>query len=276
MQAKAYLSRQSRQGMSSVIKCITWNVNGIRTRRDRVSALLEAHQPDVVCLQEVKCTQEKYPLDSFLRSGYESAVFGQPAYNGVAILSRQRATDVATGLDDQARAIAGTVHGIRWVNVYVPNGGTVGSPKYAYKLGWLEQLEVFLMTQLALGDDLVVMGDFNVIVDNLDTAHPAAWEGSVLCDPETRMLLSRIMKRFGLVDVLRKHAPGPGVYTWWDYRTRAFGRNDGVRIDHILMTPGLAARSVNAWVDVDERGCDRPSDHAPVLARLLTNGHPAT
>ncbi len=262
--------------MDSPIKCVTWNVNSARARYERMAAFLTAHQPDVVCLQEVKCTAAVFPFSDLMDLGYEAALFGQRTYNGVAILSREQVSQVDTGLDQEARVIAGTALGVRWINVYVPNGQRVGSAKYQYKLAWLAQLESFLLEQQARHGDFVLVGDFNVIFDDLDAAHPDAWEGTVLCDPATRGKVEKIRQRLGLVDILRKHAPGPGVYTWWDYRSSGFEWNDGVRIDHILMTPGLASRSVNAWVDAAERGRERPSDHAPVLARLLLSGHPAT
>jgi len=262
--------------MQSPIKCVTWNVNSVRARTERILAFLDAHQPDIACLQEIKCTESKFPFALLQERGYQAAVFGQPAYNGVAILASEHPTDVQIGLDGEARVIAGTALGVRWINVYVPNGQRVGAEKYEYKLRWLKHLRRFLVDQMKVVKDFVLMGDFNVILDDIDTAHPDKWEGTVLCDPITRERLATIQERWKLVDVLRKHAPGPGVYTWWDYRSRGFEWNDGVRIDHILATPGIAARSVNAWVDVEERGQERPSDHAPVLARILRpNGHQA-
>ena len=265
----SYLASVLHDAMKSEIKVVTWNVNSVNARLSRICAFLTAHKPDVVCLQEIKCRYQDFPSAELLNSGYTVELHGQPTYNGVAILTRDPAQQVVTGLDEEARVIAATAYGVRWVNVYVPNGQRVGSPKYQYKRQWLVHLEDFLQREASLVGEFVLMGDFNVILNDHDTAHPAKWEGSVLCDPDTRSALGAIMERFGLEDVLRRFAPGPGIYTWWDYRTRAFQWNDGVRIDHILMTPGLAARAVNAWVDVEERGRERPSDHAPVLARLL-------
>lgn len=258
--------------MTTPIKCVSWNVNSARARLERIKDFLAAHRPDVLCLQELKCTEAKFPLADVRALGYEAALFGQPTYNGVAILSKRRAAAVDTGLDDQARVIAGTVLGVRWVNVYVPNGQRVGSEKYRYKLAWLDKLENFLVAQKARYGEFVLMGDFNTIFDVLDAAHPAAWEGTVLHDPATRAKMEGICRRLRLEDAVRRHAPGPGLYTWWDYRNRGFQVNDGLRIDHIFMTPALAARSVNAWVDVAERGAERPSDHAPLLARLIPDG----
>ena len=213
--------------MGSPIKCATWNVNSARARLGHITAFLSAHQPDVVCLQELKCTEADFPSGTLMELGFESVVHGQRTYNGVAILSRTRATEVDTGLDDEARVIAGTTLGVRWINVYVPNGRRVGSSKYDYKLRWLAQLEDFLVAQRSRHGEFVLMGDFNVILEDLDTAHPEDWKGTVLCDPATRAQVDRIRQRLALKDILRKYAPGPGVYTWWDYRNRGFQTNDG-------------------------------------------------
>ncbi len=261
------------------VKIVTWNVNSARARLGRLTTFLEAHKPDVACLQEIKATDGTFPFDALEAMGYKAAIFGQPSYNGVAILSRKEAIDIDCGLDEQARVIAATACGIRFVNVYVPNGGQVGSDKHEYKLRWLRELEAFLADQQARHGDFVVLGDFNVAPAALDAAHPEDWTASVLCEPRTRERLADLEQRFNLVDLLRQHAEGAGVYTWWDYRTDGFRWNDGLRIDHILATPTLAESCVHAWVDVAERGNERPSDHAPVLARLLVpgvNGHPAT
>ena len=266
----------SLRSMSSPLKYATWNVNSVRARIDRVTAFLEAHRPDLVGIQELKCTDEKFPYAPLKSLGYHIELFGQPTYNGVALLSAAPITDVDTGLDKEARVIAGTAFGTRWINVYVPNGQRIGSEKYDYKLRWLKKLEPFLQRQKERFGDFVLMGDFNIIQDDLDVAHPDEWKKAVICDPVTRELVHGIRERLGLDDILRKHAPGPGVYTWWDYRTRGFSWNDGIRIDHIFLTEGLVERSVHAWVDIQERAQEKPSDHAPVLARLLPNGHPAT
>ena len=262
--------------MVSPLKFATWNVNGIRARHDRMLAFLEAHQPDLVGLQELKCVEEHFPLQAVEELGYQAAIHGQKSWNGVAILSRAPASDVDVGLDEQSRAIAATVHGVRWINLYVPNGSKVGADKYHYKLRWLDALEDFLTEQQASHGDFVVMGDFNIILHDYDACRPDAWESVVICDPVTRRRLEAIMERFGLTDIIRRFHPGPGIYTWWDYVTSGFEWNNGVRIDHILATPSVTERIVNAWVNVDERGEEKPSDHVPVLARMLTNGLPAS
>lgn len=264
----AQLTTLVRMNTSAVIKVATWNVNSARARIERIVDFLDAHKPDVVCLQEIKSTQDTFPFAAIEQAGYVSAIFGQPAYNGVALLSRQVAEDVETGLDDEARVIAGTLFGMRMISVYVPNGQRIGSPKHQYKLQWLDKLASFLEEQRTRYGEFVVAGDYNVAPEDVDIAHPDEWEGKVLSDPAARAKLENIISRFELVDVLRKHNTGPGVFTWWDYRTRGYVWNDGVRIDHILATPGYAARSVHAWVDVEERGGSGRSDHVPVLARL--------
>jgi len=261
----------------AVIKVVTWNVNSARARIDHICAFLTNHRPDIVCLQEIKSTHETFPYQALEKVGYVASIFGQPSYNGVALLSRELPTEVETGLDNEARVIAGTLFGMRIISVYVPNGQRIGSTKHAYKLQWLDNLGPFLERQKKKYGEFIVAGDYNIAPNAIDLAHPDEWEGKVLCDPLARQKLQTLMERFTLTDVVRTHLPGPGVYTWWDYRTSGFDWNNGVRIDFILATPGLATRCVHAWVDVEERGKERPSDHVPVLARLLTvNGHPAT
>ncbi len=255
--------------MASTLKFCTWNVNSARARLKRILAFLTAHKPDIVCLQEIKSTHDTFPFDTLRDAGYEAVICGQPTYNGVALLTKEVVQNVRTGLDNEARVIAGTVHDVRVVNVYVPNGQKIGTPKHAYKLRWLNELSTFLAEEKKEHAEFILTGDFNVAPGDLDVAHPDAWEGTVLCDPEARERLANLIEQFRLVDVLRVHVPGPGVYTWWDYRSRGFEWNDGVRIDHILATPSLARRCVHAWVDIEERGRERPSDHAPVLTRLL-------
>lgn len=203
-------------------------------------------------------------------SGYSATIHGQRSWNGVGFFTKSPPINVRVGLDKEARVIAGTVSGVRVINVYVPNGQRIGSPKHAYKLDWLKKLTFFLEQERKAHTDFVLTGDFNVAPKGIDVAHPEEWSGKILCDPAARALLQETCLRFSLTDLHRLHAPGPGVYTWWDYRSRGFYWNDGVRIDFILATPGLATRCVHTWVDLVERGRDRPSDHAPVLTRLLT------
>lgn len=255
--------------MSNPIKLVTWNVNSARARLVRILDFLERHRPDIICLQEVKATQETFPFSDIEEIGYQSFIHGQPSYNGVAILARKTVEDIRMGLDNEARVISGSIHNLRVINVYVPNGRRIGMPKHAYKLRWLDTLSKFLDVEREKYREFILTGDFNVAFDDLDLAHPDSWRDSVLCDPAAREKLNTLMDRFSLSDILRKHAKGPGIYTWWDFRTRGFEWNDGVRIDHILATPQIAGRSTNSWVDVKERDLERPSDHAPALMRLI-------
>jgi len=254
--------------MAKPIQLVTWNVNSARARIARILDFLDRHRPDIVCLQEIKATEETFPYDAIHEVGYKVSIHGQPSYNGVALLTQDVMEDVRMGIDNEARVISGTINDLRIINVYVPNGQSIGSPKHAYKLRWLDALNQFIDNEREDYSEFVLTGDFNVTLDDLDSAHPDSWHDSILCDPIAREKLNAIIKKFSLSDVLREHAPGPGIYTWWDFRTRGFEWNDGMRIDHIFATPKIAKCSTNAWVDVEERDLERPSDHAPVMMRL--------
>jgi exodeoxyribonuclease-3 len=250
------------------MKLATWNVNSIRAREERLIAFLDRHAPDLVCLQELKTTTEDFPYEAVERAGYVAAVYGQKTYNGVAILSKKPLDEVLVGWPNgpeeaQARLIAATWEEIRVVCVYVPNGKTVGSESWAYKLDWLKRLKTYLARKEWAGMPKVVCGDFNVAPSDEDAAFPAIWAESVLCHPEGRSAYTALAN--GWVDVVRRHQDAPGPYTWWDYRQLAFPKGDGLRIDHILAAPDLADRSTGAWVDREERKGHKPSDHAPVL-----------
>jgi exodeoxyribonuclease-3 len=250
----------------------TWNVNSIRARLDRVLAWIEARRPDVLCMQELKVEEKDFPVEPFTALGYHAAQLCQKTYNGVAILSRTPLVEVACGLDDgtddpQARLIAGTVDGVRILTVYAPNGQTVGSDKYAYKLRWLERLRAYLDARCDRAQPLVVCGDFNVAPEARDVHDPAAWENEVLFHVDARHALEKV-RAWGLVDAVRLHHEQPGLYTWWDYRMLGFPKNRGLRIDHVLVTEPLARRCVEAFIDREERKGKQPSDHAPVLARF--------
>ncbi len=254
------------------MKIVTWNVNSVKARCDRLVAFLAREQPDVVCLQELKCTEDGFPLMEINGAGYECAVFGQKTYNGVAILSKQPASDVVKGIQDnvddpQARMIAGTVNDIRVISVYVPNGKQVGSDKYDYKLNWMKRLHAFLEKEHNPTEKIVVCGDINVATDDKDVANPDKWAASVLCHENARAAL-RTIQGWGLEDVFRKHHPDGAVYSWWDYRMLGFPKGDGLRIDHILATEALARDCSEARVDRNERKGKLPSDHAPVIARF--------
>ena len=248
------------------MKIATWNVNSVRSRLERLLGVLQRHQPDVLCLQELKGTEDVFPFDAIQSAGYHAAVHGQKTYNGVAILSRAEPTDVHKGLgrDPQARLIAATIDTVRLVSVYVPNGREVGCEHWDYKLDWLKKLSAWLKRTAKPADRLAVCGDFNVAPRDTDVAHPADWADSVLCHPDIRNAFDSLC-RFPLVDAFAAHHPDGGVYSWWDYRRLAFPRNDGLRLDHILATEPLAAVCTSAEVDRDERKGEKPSDHAPVL-----------
>jgi exodeoxyribonuclease-3 len=248
----------------------SWNVNSVRARLDRLLAFLGRFQPDVVCLQELKVTDAEFPFEPVQAAGYHAAVHGQRTYNGVAILSRGLAADVQAGLgdgeaDDQARLIAGTVNGVRVVSAYVPNGQTVGSDKWAYKLAWLARLRSWLDRTARPDQPMALCGDFNVAPVDRDAAFPDQWQDSVLCHDEARRALHAVTS-WGLVDAIRLHHEGPGPFSWWDYRMLAFPKGNGLRIDHIFVTAPLATRCASASVDRDERKGTQPSDHAPVMA----------
>lgn len=253
------------------MKLATWNVNSIRARHDRVLAFLAREQPDVLCLQETKVTDKDFPFEALQEHGYAAVTHGQRTYNGVAILSRTLAADVTHGFDDgaeedaQTRLVAATVDGVRVVSAYFPNGASVGSDKWQYKLAWMERLRAYL-DRLDPQQPVVLCGDFNVAPeDGRDVAFPEAWQNTVLTHARVREALESI-RAWGFLDAIRLHHHGAGPFTWWDYRSLGFVRNDGLRIDHIYVTEPLARRCTDAYVDRDERKGEKPSDHAPVLA----------
>jgi exodeoxyribonuclease-3 len=255
------------------MKVATWNVNSIRARRQHVVDWLDAAQPDVLCLQELKVNDADFPYDDIRDCGYEAAVYGQKTYNGVAILSRHPITDVVQGLGDdeddpQARLISGEVNGVSVVSAYFPNGSEVGSDKYEYKLRWMARLGQTLARRFdATSDQVALCGDFNVAPLDDDIGRLSEWRSSVLaCDP-VRDALTRVAD-FGLRDVVRPFHPTGGVFSWWDYRGRGFERGNGLRIDHIYCTSKLADRTIGAVVDREERARKSPSDHAPVVVEL--------
>ncbi|RMG14300.1 MAG: exodeoxyribonuclease III [Deltaproteobacteria bacterium] len=252
------------------MKVATWNVNSIRARQAQLLAWLGSFAPDVACLQELKVREEDFPWQAVREAGYHAAVHGQPGYNGVAILSKAPPEDIHMGLEDgqddvEARLVAARVEGVQVLCVYCPNGGEVGSEKWAYKLEWFARLRAYLERRCDPSDDIVVCGDFNVAPDDRDVKHPERWRESVLCHPEARAAFQRLLD-WGLGDTVRKHHPEGGVYSWWDYRLNAFRRDDGLRIDHVLASASLYERCTDAGVDRGPRGQPRPSDHAPVYA----------
>ena len=252
------------------MRIATWNVNSIRARLDRLTAWLARHSPDVLCLQELKASDEAFPFEAVERSGYHAAVSGQKTYNGVAILARAAPSEIVRGFGDdvedaQARLIAATVQGVRVLSVYVPNGAEVGSDKWAYKLAWLRRLRRFLERDCHADRPLALCGDLNIAPEARDVHDPEHWEGSVLFHVDLRAAFADLCA-WGLADSLRLHHQEGGLYSWWDYRMLAFPKNAGLRIDHVLVTRPLAAVSTAVVIDRNERKGKQPSDHAPVLA----------
>lgn len=253
------------------MKLATWNVNSLRVRLPQVCDWLARTQPDVLCLQETKVTDEECPVAALREAGYQVLHVGQKAYNGVAILSRtalEEPSVAAPGLDSgQKRYAAATVNGVRVISVYVPNGEAVTSEKYAFKLQWLAALHAHLVQELERFPLLAVVGDFNVAPEDRDVHDPRLWQNQVLFSGPERAAL-RALSDVGLVDVFRKFAQPGGSFSWWDYRQGAFRRNLGLRIDHILCSSALAARCVACTIDTAPRALERPSDHAPVIAEF--------
>ncbi len=254
------------------MKIATWNVNSIAARLPIVTRWLASAQPDVLCLQETKCIDEKFPREAFTELGYEAELFGQPTYNGVAILSRTPCEDVQRGFPDdtpgaQARLLAATIRGIGIVNVYIPNGGSVDSDKYSFKLGWMNRLRAFFDARYSQASPVLLCGDFNVAPEDLDVHDPEQWRGQILFSDPERAALEEI-RHWGFVDAFRLHHADEKVFSWWDYRAAAFRRNMGLRIDHIWVSRSLAARCTASAIDKEPRKWERPSDHTPVIAEF--------
>ena len=259
-----------------MLKLATWNVNSVSARLPLVLKWLDAARPDVLCLQETKCTDDKFPADAFAELGYQSATFGQRTYNGVAILSRSPCEDVQRGFPDEqdesahARLLAVTVAGgVRVVNVYIPNGAFVGSDKYRFKLEWMQRLRDFFDAHYETSQSVVVCGDFNVAPEERDVHDPQLWQGRILFSKRERAALDQI-KKWGFVDAFRLHTEEGGHFSWWDYRAGSFRRNAGLRIDHVWVSPPLAALCTASWIDKEPRGWERPSDHTPVVVDFKT------
>ena len=254
------------------MKLATWNVNSLRVRLPHLTDWLATAQPDIVCLQELKTEDAKFPRAELAAAGYQAAFCGQKTYNGVAILSRSTPEDISTGLpgfaDEQKRVIAATVAGSRVICVYCPNGQAVGSEKYAYKLRWFAALKDYLATELKRHPRLAVAGDFNVAPEDRDVHDPKAWEGQVHVSAPERTAWRSLLE-LGLKDAFRLFEQPEKSYSWWDYRMVAFRRNAGLRIDQILVSGELAGRCTACTVDKEPRRLERPSDHAPVVVEFL-------
>lgn len=253
------------------MKIATWNVNSMKVRLPHVLEWLVANSPDVLVLQEIKQVTEAFPVDALSEVGYASMANGQKTYNGVAVVSRNQPADPVTGIpsldDPQRRVLATTIDDVRVVNLYVPNGQSVGSEKYDYKLGWLSALRDFLADELSRHDKLVVLGDFNIAPADQDVYDAEKWGDEILCSPKERAALKEVLA-LGLTDVFRKFDQPEKSFSWWDYRAAGFRRNAGLRIDLILASESMAQRCIASYVDKEPRAWERPSDHAPVVAEF--------
>lgn len=253
------------------MRLATWNVNSLKVRLPQLLEWLAAKQPDVVCLQETKQEDANFPQAEIEAAGYQVAFSGQKTYNGVALLARGELADVVSGnphyTDPQKRLIAATVGDVRVICAYVPNGQAVGSDKYDYKLAWLAALEIWLAEQLAAHPKLALAGDFNIAPDDRDVHDPAAWAGQILCSDAERSAFQRL-QALGLHDSFRLFEQPEKTFSWWDYRMLGFRRNQGLRIDHILLSAPLRARCTASGIDREMRKRERPSDHAPAIVDL--------
>lgn len=252
------------------MKIATWNVNSINVRMPQLVEWLLAAQPDVVCVQETKTIDENFPEVVLAEAGYQAAFTGQKAYNGVAILSKFPIEDVQLGFpedDDEApkRMIAATVKGIRIVNTYVPNGSELGSDKFIFKLDWVQRLRRYFDETCDATSDVLLCGDFNVAMEAEDVWNAAAYEGRLHFSKPERAAMHYV-KQFGLTDIFRKLNGNVSEFSWWDYRAGAWQKNHGLRIDHVWVSPTLAAKAQSCVIDKSPRYLDLPSDHAPVIA----------
>ncbi|MBC2730334.1 exodeoxyribonuclease III [Thiobacillus sp.] len=257
------------------MKIAAWNVNSLKVRLPQLLDFLTTRQPDAVCLQETKLTDDAFPVADLAAAGYRVVFSGQKTYNGVAILSRTEPVDVQAGIpgfdDEQKRVIAATVEGVRLVCVYCPNGQSLDSDKYPYKLAWFDALAAWLKDELTRHPRLAVLGDYNVAPEDRDVHDPEAWKDCVLVSEPERARF-RALLELGLKDSYRLFEQPEKSFSWWDYRMMGFRRNHGLRIDHILLSAPLAAACVSSTIDRDMRKLERPSDHAPVVAEIDANG----
>jgi exodeoxyribonuclease-3 len=253
------------------MKIASWNVNSLNVRLPHVLAWCDVARPDVLALQETKLTDERFPVDDLLNAGYHSVYSGQKTYNGVAILSRQEATDPVTdipGLDDpQRRILAVTVGDVRIIDLYVVNGSEVGSEKFEYKLHWLDRVTSWIETEMEQHEKIVVLGDFNIAPDDRDVYDPEAWKEKVLCSTPERDALKRILD-LGLRDTFRLFDQEERTWSWWDYRMNMFRRKLGLRIDLVLASAVMAENCIASYIDIEPRRQERPSDHAPAIAEF--------
>jgi exodeoxyribonuclease III len=254
-----------------LMKLATWNVNSLTVRLPQVIDWLGTHAPDVLCLQETKVIDEKFPASDIQAAGYEVHWFGQKTYNGVALLTRSVASLVVKNIpnfdDPQARVIAATVNGVRVIGAYFPNGQAPDSDKFSYKLSWLQALQTWVAEELKTNHQLVIMGDFNIAPQDADVHDPTLWQDQIHCTPQERSHFQALLD-LGLVDAFRLFEQAPKIWSWWDYRNLAFRKNQGLRIDHILVSTALKAQVSACSIDKLPRKNERPSDHAPVVVEL--------
>jgi len=258
------------------MRIATWNVNSIKQRLENLSAWLAERQPDVVCLQETKCVDDAFPREPFEALGYNLAVHGQKTFNGVAIFSKLPFDEVTPRLpgddaDDHARFLEVQVsagnRAVRIASIYLPNGNPPNTEKYPYKIRWMDRLLRYAQERLALEEPLILAGDYNVIPTAADVFNPQAWEGDALFLPQTREKF-RAFLNLGLSDAVRASTDAPGLYTFWDYQAGAWQKNNGIRIDHMLLSPQAADRLTAAGIDKHVRAWEKPSDHVPVYVDL--------
>ena len=257
------------------MRIATWNVNSVNARLETVLRWFEEANPDVACLQEIKCIDEKFPTEAFERLGYNLAVHGQKTYNGVALLSKFPLEDVRRGLpegegDDHARYVEAVVSGpspVRVASIYLPNGNPIATEKFAYKLAWMGRLQRHAQALLAFEEPVALLGDYNVIPEPRDAEFPANWTGDALFQPESRAAF-RGLKHLGYYDAYLQADGAPGAYTFWDYQAGAWQRNNGIRIDHALLSPQAVDRLRGVTIHKDVRGWDKPSDHVPLMVEL--------
>lgn len=258
------------------MKIASFNINGIKARLAALTDWLDTAQPDIVLLQEIKSIDEAFPREPFEDRGYNAETHGQKGFNGVAILSKLPLEDVTRGLpgddsDEQARWIEATVTGdhgaLRLCGLYLPNGNPVPGPKYDYKLAWMERLKTRAEELLQLEEPLLIAGDYNVIPQDEDAKRPEAWVDDALALPQSRAAFRRLLY-LGLTDAFRARVQGPGHYTFWDYQAGAWRRDDGIRIDHILLSPQAADRLTDCQIDKQVRAGEKPSDHVPIWVNI--------
>ncbi len=253
------------------MKLATWNVNSLSVRLPQLLAWLAEHPVDAIVLQETKLTDDKFPHAEIEAAGYRAQWFGQRTYNGVALLSRGESVEVVRNIpgfdDEQARVIAASTGGLRVIGAYFPNGQAPDSDKFSYKMRWLDALRAWVAQELAAHPQLVLMGDFNIAPEDRDVYDPVAWAGQIHCTPEEREHFRKLVA-LGLHDAFRLFEQPPKSWSWWDYRNLAFRKNQGLRIDHILVSEALKGRVSACSIDKAPRKNERPSDHAPVVVEL--------